>query len=404
MKNIINLNAVNAFLYLQQGFDKDLQQDSANELSSIIGIYGASPSCYLSLLNRSVGLTIEDIDTAIYEKRQLIRLRCMRGSMFLVSHDDAPIVFQATKTIALSAFKRLVEKSGVTEKEYNLTAEHLSALTENKCLTVNELNKTIPSEKKHVKRALNFIVALMCSQGTLVRAGIRGGWKSNLFEYTSFKNWIPSIDLNSLTSREAMMNLAHRYFDGYGPATAQDFQWWSGLSKPEADQAIKDLGKKLVGLQVQEIKGECLISQDNLEKLLSCSDNLPQNIRLLPSWDAYLMAYKGMNRQRYLSPEYYNYVYDQSGNATSAIFTDGRVGGIWDMRIEKKELHVSVSLFKDASKATGNRIKNSAQSLAKWLCIQNVYLYRSPLPAQLNVPPKNRFLAPLDGLTWKEID
>src|SRR6185369_16035539 len=295
-------------------------------------VYGSSPSCYLSLLNRSTGLTVADIDQSIYQDRLLLRLRCMRGSLFLISRADTPMIFQATKQIAQTAFQRLLDKAGVTEKEYRLTADRVNELVESRSMTVNELNREIAPESPTVKRVFNFIVAMLCAQGILVRAGVRGGWKSNQFEYTAFKNWAPTIDLTSISEVAAKAALANRYFDIFGPATAQDFQWWSGLSKSETDDALRFLDKGLARVQVEGIAKECLISQASLDPLMSWAEKSADDVKLLSTWDAYLMAYKGTNRTRYLPREYYNHVYDRSGNATTVVFINGSVGGIWDLQ------------------------------------------------------------------------
>lgn len=404
MRNKVSLKRVNVFSRIEQGLHSDGQrQSNSRRLFYILGVYGASPSCYFSLLNRSKGLSMADMDAAIYRERRLIRMRCMRGSMFLVSSDDAPIAFQSTRKISLSAFQRLIEKSGVTEKDYKSTVELLTTLTQSQCLTVNELSKAISPEMKAVKRALNFIVAEMCSQGILVRAGVRGSWKSNLFEYTSFKNWVPKVNIESVTANEAIESLARRYLDTYGPATAQDFQWWSGLPKSETDQALRTICKEVVKLDVQGLTGEYLILQSDMERLLSCPEKLPSDVHLLPTWDAYMMAYKAENRIRYLSPECYSHIYDRSGNATSVVLTDGQVSGIWDMRIEKEEIQVLVNLFKDAGKPAWDRIKKEAEIIAEWLGFKKVCVFRCSLPPPLNQSPQNRFLSPLDGITGEAI-
>src|SRR6476660_4044170 len=98
MKITVSLAKVNAYLRVKQGLDDEQQpRNRPHELPYLLGVYGSSPSCYLSLLNRSTGLTVADIDQSIYQDRLLLRLRCMRGSLFLISRADTPMIFQATK-------------------------------------------------------------------------------------------------------------------------------------------------------------------------------------------------------------------------------------------------------------------------------------------------------------------
>jgi len=70
-------------------------------------------------------------------------------------------------------------------------------------------------------------------------------------------------------------------------------------------------------------------------------------VNLLPTLDPYLMGYK--DRERYLNPEYYNNVFDRSGNATSTILLNGEVIGVWDIG-EKAEPLIKLFLFKEVER------------------------------------------------------
>lgn len=80
-------------------------------------------------------------------------------------------------------------------------------------------------------------------------------------------------------------------------------------------------------------------------------------VNLLPVQDSYLMGYK--RRERYLADEYYDYVFDRSGNAISVILIDGRVAGIWDTE-EEGEPAVKLFLFEEAPKGIREEIQVKA--------------------------------------------
>jgi hypothetical protein len=48
---------------------------------------------------------------------------------------------------------------------------------------------------------------------------------------------------SSMTRDEALAALARRYFQSHGPATARDYQWWSGLSGADVSRGIGLLGR-----------------------------------------------------------------------------------------------------------------------------------------------------------------
>jgi DNA glycosylase AlkZ-like len=51
--------------------------------------------------------------------------------------------------------------------------------------------------------------------------------------------------LRPMARDEAIVELTRRYFRSHGPATAKDYQWWSGLSAADAARGIEMLGRAL---------------------------------------------------------------------------------------------------------------------------------------------------------------
>lgn len=50
---------------------------------------------------------------------------------------------------------------------------------------------------------------------------------------------------SAVTRDEALAMLASRYFQSHGPATARDYQWWSGLSAEDVARGIALLGRRV---------------------------------------------------------------------------------------------------------------------------------------------------------------
>jgi len=55
------------------------------------------------------------------------------------------------------------------------------------------------------------LVPTMGVLGLLVRARPRGTWRSNLYEYAALSDWLPDVDLESVTPQEARAWLVRRY-------------------------------------------------------------------------------------------------------------------------------------------------------------------------------------------------
>ena len=70
---------------------------------------------------------------------------------------------------------------------------------------------------------------------------------------------------------------------------------------------------------------------------------------LLPSLDAYIMAYR--DRRRFLQPEHRKKVFDRAGNAVPTVWANGRVVGVWGQRKDGQVFHELFEPVGDAERA-----------------------------------------------------
>jgi len=50
----------------------------------------------------------------------------------------------------------------------------------------------------------------------------------------------------TLHHEEALAELAYRFFGSHGPATFEDFAWWSGLTKTDARHGLEVIKNRLI--------------------------------------------------------------------------------------------------------------------------------------------------------------
>lgn len=133
---------------------------------------------------------------------------------------------------------------------------------------------------------------------------------------------------------EALALLAGKYFRSHGPATLEDFVWWSGLGVGECKRAVSIIGD---GIRSETIGGRrYYISSDARTRGFRTG-----NVLLIPAFDEYLIGYK--SRHVVLSPEHAPYAHNNSGIFHSVVTLDGEIVGNW--RPGDRDLGVSV--FKD---------------------------------------------------------
>lgn len=61
----------------------------------------------------------------------------------------------------------------------------------------------------------------------------------------------PQIQLNDIDPATAVRTLLRRYLAAFGPASIDDFHWWSGLNRREITPAIADLRPDLVDIRIE---------------------------------------------------------------------------------------------------------------------------------------------------------
>ncbi|HLE13611.1 MAG TPA: winged helix DNA-binding domain-containing protein [Anaerolineales bacterium] len=384
---------VNHYLWHRQGFQQALESAPINLFGDVFGIYATAPTCYLTLLARHRDFRFTDLLRAVEDERQAVRMRGMRYSNFLIPVRLLPALFQAVKRDPENPIIQM-RKLGITDADYENTAEVVHQIVDGQTMTASEIRKALPVEVvERFGGALSYLYPQMCADGRLVRAKVRGGWKSDLYEYAVWDQWLPGVDLNSISREGGQVILAQEYFNSYGPATPADLQWWSGFSKADTSRAIAVLGDELTRIDVDGTEHMILASRvDDLLTTLASTDQ-PKEVRLLPVWDAYLMAYR--DRTRYLPDERYGYIYDRGGNSTFVLLIDGKLGGVWDMAEDKKTLVIKAVMFDRSDNSAWQQLRDEGMRLAKSAGYSSTRVLRCESAPILREGSQNLFLSPL---------
>ena len=136
---------------------------------------------------------------------------------------------------------------------------------------------------------------------------------------------------------EALAQLARRYFTSHGPATLQDFVWWSGLTVADAKRGIA-----LVNPPVRTAQ---------------TTRKPKHSAHLLPAFDEYLVAYK-LREQGLLGP---------------AVIVDGRIAGTWKRTSQNKTIVFSPS--KALTNSDRTAIANAADRYAAFVGLPVHFVY-----------------------------
>jgi len=158
-----------------------------------------------------------------------------------------------------------------------------------------------------------------------------GPRKGKQFTYALLDERAPAT--KPLPRDEALAELVKRYFITRGPATVQDFSWWSGLTVKDAREG---LAANRTLFNFEKLNGTEYLFKHNLFELKKSH----QSTFLLPDYDEYGISYK--DRSILSDPKYKT---SDETRSIHLIIVDGVAGGTWEKITKGKSTDVSVSFF-----------------------------------------------------------
>jgi hypothetical protein len=175
--------------------------------------------------------------------------------------------------------------------------------------------------------------------------------------FTLLDEWAPAA--KSLAHDEALATLTQRYFTGHGPATIQDFMWWSGLTTKEAKAGLAAVEGQLEHTRIGE--QEYYFAPNLPEASAESRDAF-----LLPPFDEFLVAYR--DRSAALDPQYNNLIVPGgNGIFNPIIVIGGRVVGTWKRVFKGDSVAITFSPFEDFSKTQASAIRSAAERYGEFV-------------------------------------
>jgi hypothetical protein len=169
-----------------------------------------------------------------------------------------------------------------------------------------------------------------------------------------------------LVKEEALYELARRYFTSRGPATLQDFTWWSGLTARNARQALE--------LVKPEFTSDLI--DDHTYWFTDRGQSPPSNelsVHLLPSYDEFIISYSNRSHAIPASLEQHMKQISDRGVFRPVIVINGRVAGVWKRTITKNIITIEIEPFSELSSVMIEQIEAAAFQFAVFCGKQLVF-------------------------------
>jgi len=162
----------------------------------------------------------------------------------------------------------------------------------------------------------------------------------------------------ALNRDQSLSELAIRYFTSHGPATIQDFVWWSGLPVRDAKNALESIKKELEPITTNQ--QTYWMNRSYQKKVLNTN-----GIFLLPAYDEFIISYK--DRTPSIRHENHKKAISDNGLFRPIIVEDGIVLGTWRKTQKKEKVIIETSYFANEFEPTNKVPEQSARNYGDFL-------------------------------------
>ncbi len=292
MNQSLPLERVNRFVLAKQHLARPTASPLVQVASDLAGVHATSSTApYLSLAARLPSFTRTQLDDELYQRHTLVRVRCMRQTIYICPADWLPFLFAATAHLSRGPSEKYMLSRGISQRDYQRAAGCILELLSEAELPVEVLKRALPGE-----RGLSEIVNLMCDEGLLVRGRPLKSWKDRRLQYAPMRQWFPAFDPQAVGEAEATARLIERYLSAFGPATLADIAWWTGLAQGRVRAALASLGPRAITVDVSGSPGDYWLLRAEFEAVAATRPARRPRVNALPELDAYSMGYKDRGR------------------------------------------------------------------------------------------------------------
>jgi len=307
-----------------------------------------------SLAQRMGDARDTEIDAA-FDRGEILRTHLLRPTWHFVLPEDIRTLLALTAPRVHQINGTMARKSGLEEKTFlRADAAIAAALEGGRFSTRDELRIAI--EAAGIDAGDNLRLTYLVMHAELEGIICSGPRRGKQFTYALLDERAPAVQV--LDREAALSGLARRYFESRGPATAEDFAKWSGLTLTEARAG---LGAVQADFETVDLNGRAYWFPPGIPAAVP---NPPRAL-LLSIYDEYSSSYKDHGAST--SPAVIEHLMNLGSALYYMVVVDGRVIGTWRRIIKKKEVAVEVTLLETTVPDAKASIRAAAGRYARFL-------------------------------------
>jgi hypothetical protein len=289
-----------------------------DSVTRLVGVQAQdSTAAALNIRARSSGTDAKTVDTMLGTSRSLVRTWAMRGTLHVLAARDVHWLVRLLGPRFSTKYRSARLMAGLTETLLERAIEALPGVVRSSDpITRAELVKRLSDAGIKINpkgQAPAHLVVAASLRGIVCCGPDAANGKST---YVRLNEWIPHQNGGP---EDPLGELAKRYLEGHGPASASDFAAWSGLPVAEARDAIQRVAG---AFEEAEVHGE--------RAWFRTPTGSKADVRLLGGFDSYWLAYR--QRQFAVARRYSARVQPGGGIIRPFVLVGGRIEGTWYVR------------------------------------------------------------------------
>lgn len=330
-----------------------LGRDSRAPLAAVTHLAGlqaqAPQAPYLGLWTRLSGFDPADVSHLITERR-LLRAPVLRSTVHVMTPDDfltfRPLVQPLMERVLKTNFPLPgVDLAEVARVAHDLTAEQPRTRPE----LARLLGASWPdADPKSLAQAATYLVPS-------VQVPPRGLWRrTGAPTWAAADAWVGG-EGPGLSHEQAAERLLLRYLAAFGPATVNDAQVWSGVTR------LREVADRL---DLRHYRGEDGADLLDRPDVALPDPDTPAPPRFLPEYDNLLLSHA--DRQRVIPHDHPVPLLPGNGGAAGFVLIDGDWNALW--KLDRDAATISITPFIPLDQATRADLTAEAASLGEFLC------------------------------------
>ena len=313
----------------------------------------------LAIWARSEGLSLGHVPESLWERRELVKTWCMRGTLHLLPAADWPLWSAALSLRTQWRREAWLKWFGLTLEEMEELIATIGTTLGAEGKTREELAEVAPPHlREEFLRGWGSHLKPAANAGLLIFGPNRG----RNVTFVNPQAWLGSTAARSTPGTRCASSF-RRFLRTYGPATHQDFgTWWGGgTGATTARRLLRSLEDEVV--EVEAEGRQAWVLAGDLEVMQSL--DRPHSIHLLPVFDLYTLHYRP--REAFQPAGVYERIYRVAGWISPVVLVDGAVAGVWEHKKRARRLDVRVELFVRETKRLRAGIARETRRLGEFL-------------------------------------